>query len=136
MKYLCFVSLLIASPLLQAQSSENPFMKPEQRQPVVAPVIEYVQPQLTLDQQGSNDPQNGLNPAVESAPVDAKLIAVINGEEVWLTNEDKTYIRQKERDGSRLRLQEADPVDLGLDGAVPDLPVVPAGRPSPTSPKR
>ena len=104
-----------------ALANDNPFLKPDKRQPE-APAI--IAPAMTM--------VNGVSvPTPQAAPVDtavvgAKLIAVINGEEVWLKNEDKTYVRQKERDGSRIKLKEAAPSE---DPAMAELPVVQAGRP-------
>ena len=104
-----------------ALANDNPFLKPDKRQPE-APAI--IAPAMTM--------VNGVSvPTPPAAPVDtavvgAKLIAVINGEEVWLKNEDKTYVRQKERDGSRIKLKEAAPSE---DPAMAELPVVQAGRP-------
>lgn len=104
-----------------AFANDNPFLKPEKRQPakpiVTAPAVTMVN--------GVAVPTPPPAP-VETAVVGAKLIAVINGEEVWLKNEDKTYVRQKERDGSRIKLQQAAPSE---DASLAELPVVQAGRP-------
>lgn len=104
-----------------ALANDNPFLKPDKRQPekpaIVAPAMTMV----------NGVPVLAPPPVpVDTAVVGAKLIAVINGEEVWLKNEDKTYVRQKERDGSRIKLQEAAPSE---DPAMAELPVVQAGRP-------
>jgi hypothetical protein len=102
-----------------AFASDNPFLKPEMRQPE-KPVV--VAPVTMVNGVAVPTP---LAPPEENAVVGAKLIAVINGEEVWLKNEDKTYVRQKERDNSRIKLQEAS----DAASAMNELPVIEAGRP-------
>jgi hypothetical protein len=109
-----------------AFADENPFMKPEIRKPapkVSVPMIDHNG--MTVDPSIAEISNGGV--------VNAQLIAVINGEEVWLTDNDKTYVRQKERDNSRLRLQEVTP-DIAAGSS--ELTIVSAGRPSPANAPR
>jgi len=103
-----------------AQATDNPFLKPEKRQPE-KPV--EAAPAMTM---GNGVAVPAVAMPAETAVVGAKLIAVINGEEVWLKNEEKTYIRQKERDDSKIKLQEQVATETS---AMPELPVIQAGRP-------
>ncbi len=118
-----FLGVLIGAMLLSGQvfAADNPFLKPEKRQPEKP--VESAAPAVTM--------VNGVavpvaTPPVDTAVVGAKLIAVINGEEVWLKNEEKTYVRQKERDDSKIKLQEQAEAE---PSSMPELPVIQAGRP-------
>jgi hypothetical protein len=104
-----------------AFASDNPFLKPEKRQPE-KPVVVAPAPVTMVNGVAVPAP---VAPPEEKAVVGAKLVAVINGEEVWLKNEDKTYVRQKARDESKIKLQEANQ----SAPEMPGLPVIEAGRP-------
>lgn len=123
--------LLIAAIGLFAEGAfadENPFLKPEIRKPAPSPVI--ASPSTDPAAMPTDPSMMGMG---NGGIINAKLIAVINGEEVWLTDDDKTYVRQKERDNSHLQLREAAP---DMAAGAPELPVVSAGRPSPENTPR
>lgn len=121
MRTASLVPALLALFAAGAFASDNPFLKPDKRQPE-RPVVVAPPPVTMVNGVAVPTP---VEAPEDKAVVGAKLIAVINGEEVWLKNEDKTYVRQKARDESKIKLQEANQ----SEPEMPGLPVIEAGRP-------
>jgi len=132
MRYALAILSLIVLPATSVLAEKNPFLKPDVRNPP-KPVQVAPSTQHMMGVPGASGAMpvidNAMAPPQETGAVaNAKLIAVINGEEVWFKTDEKIYVRQKERDGSKIRLQEA--LTTQPDSQKSDLPVVPAGRPS------
>lgn len=118
-----------------ADISSNPFLKPEVRNPP-EPAVQQTSPSHPLSPSRQViEPEANEDITRAQEPVEGTLIAVINGEEVWLKKEDKTYINQQARDESRIRLQESNSqsaADSAEDPIYDELPRASTGRTSPS----